>query len=41
MCTHPCFHKTPGSTRYNPRSGDQGVTDADPQEIEDFVEFED
>jgi hypothetical protein len=40
MCTHPCFHKTPGCLWCNLCSGKQGV-EADLQEFQDIDEFED
>jgi hypothetical protein len=44
MCTHPCFHKTPGCLWYNLCSGkeeeEEGV-EANLQEFQDFDEFED
>jgi hypothetical protein len=42
MCTHPCFHKTPGCLWCNLCSGkeEEGV-EVDLQEFQDFDEFED
>jgi hypothetical protein len=43
MCTHPCFHETPGCLLCNLCSGkeeEEGV-DVDLQESQDFDEFED
>jgi hypothetical protein len=42
MCTHPCFHKTPGCLWCNLCSGKEGEEgdEADLQEFKDFDEFE-
>jgi hypothetical protein len=41
MCTHPCFHKTPGCLWCNPCSGKEEGVEVDLQEFQDFDEFED
>jgi hypothetical protein len=42
MCTHPCFHKTPGclGAIYAQVEKENGV-EVDLQEFQDFDEFED
>ena len=42
MCTHPCFHKTPGCLWCNLSLGkeEKGIK-ADLQDFQDFDEFED
>jgi hypothetical protein len=42
MCTHPCFHKTPGCLWCNRCSGKgEESVEADLQEFQDVEEFED
>jgi hypothetical protein len=41
MCTHPCFHKTPGCLWCNLCAGKEEGVEADLQEFQDFGEFED
>jgi hypothetical protein len=41
MCTHPCFHKTPGCLWCNLCLGKEEGVEADLQEFQDFDEFED
>jgi hypothetical protein len=41
MCTHPCFHKTPGCLWCNLCSGKEEGVEANLQEFQDFNEFED
>jgi hypothetical protein len=41
MCTHPCFHKTPGCLWCNLCSGKEEGVEADLQGFQDFDEFED
>jgi hypothetical protein len=40
MCTHPCFHKTPGCLWCNLCSGKEEGVEVDLQEFQDFDEFE-
>jgi hypothetical protein len=43
MCTHPCFHKTPGclGAIYAQVEKKENGVEADLQEFQDFDEFED
>jgi hypothetical protein len=41
MCTHPCFHKTPGCLWCNLFSGKEEGAEVDFREFQDFDEFED